>query len=465
MVNSIWNNFWNRTNNGNPEDNQQASNLRQYFITAIVSLNFLINGAHYGWPSPSLPYLKNGLGTPYKITEDQAYWIISLIPIGSFVGCIVFPFLGDIIGRKWLVIFIAFGNFIGWVLIGFADNIAAIYIGRFSAGLVDGVCLMLPMYLAEIVNSNIRGTMISIALMNFVMGLLLINILEIFMHVPLTAKILSVVTIIFFLSSLWIPESPYFLLMKKKDEEAKETLRWLRGTTDIDEEYNRIFEAISNKVELKEIFLSKQNRRGLLIVVVLRITQEMIGISAIIFHLQEILQETGYNVSSTVTSTVYLVIQNVIDLFSLKFADHFGRRPLIFISLSCAGTSIFIVGTYFYFKNETQIDMSRLAFTPMLALIIYIASYAIGMQQMPSIYISEVFTPQMKGAAYSIYIVVYSAIIMIENEFFTRIKQNFGICFSFYGFALFAVAGLVFAIYFVPETKGKTIEEIQEDLK
>ncbi|KAL3276948.1 hypothetical protein HHI36_012313 [Cryptolaemus montrouzieri] len=198
MVNSIWNKLMNRTNNVIPEDNQQASNLRQYFITAIVSLNFLINGAHYGWPSPSLPYLKNGLGTSYKITEDQAYWIISLLPIGSFVGCIVFPFLSDIIGRKWLIIFISFGNFIGWILIGFSDNIVAIYIGRFSAGIADGVCLMLPMYLAEIVNSKIRGTMVSIALMNFVMGLLLINILEIFMHVYLTAKILSMVTIIYF---------------------------------------------------------------------------------------------------------------------------------------------------------------------------------------------------------------------------------------------------------------------------
>ncbi|KAL3276949.1 hypothetical protein HHI36_012314 [Cryptolaemus montrouzieri] len=253
--------------------------------------------------------------------------------------------------------------------------------------------------------------------------------------------------------------------MKKKDEEAKETLRWLKGSTAIDEEYNRIIKAISNKVEFKEFFLSKQNRRGLLIVVVLRITQEMIGFSAIIFNLQEILQETGYNLSSTTTSTVYLVIQNVIDLFSLKFADRFGRRPLIFISLSCTGISIFIVGTYFYFKNETQIDMSRLSFIPVLAFIIYIASYAIGMQQTPCIYTSEVFTPQMKGAANSICIIVTSGIVIIENEFFTRMKQNFGICVPFFGFALFAAVGLVFAICFIPETKGKTIEEIQEELK
>ncbi|KAL3276946.1 hypothetical protein HHI36_012311 [Cryptolaemus montrouzieri] len=397
MVNSIWNKFRNRTNNGIPEDKKQPSNHRQYLITAIVGLNFLISGAHYGWPSPSLPYFKNGLGTAFEITEDQGYWIISMIPFGAFIGSIIFPFLADKMGRKLLVISVAFGNFIGWVLIGFTENIVTIFIARLIAGVVDGICLMLPIYLAEIGNSKIRGTMVSIALMNFVIGLLLINILETFMHVYLTAKILSVVTFIFFWSSLWIPESPYFFLMKKRDEEARETLRWLRGTTDIDEEYTRISEAISNKVQLKEFFTSKQNRRGLLIVVVLRISQEMIGFSAITFHLQEILLETGYNVSTPTTSTVYLTIQNIINLLSLKFADYFGRRPLIFISLSGAGIAIFIVGTYFYLKNETQIDVNSLSFIPVLSLIIYIASYSTGMQQMPSIYTSEVFTPQMKG--------------------------------------------------------------------
>ncbi|KAL3276945.1 hypothetical protein HHI36_012310 [Cryptolaemus montrouzieri] len=462
MVNSIWNAFRKRkTNNIIPEYNQQASYHVQYSITAIVSLSVFFSGLQYGWPSPSLPYLKKR----HELTEDQTYWIISMLPFGSIVFSILFPFLSDTIGGKLLILFTAFGHFTAWVLIGFMENVEAIYIARFCAGLCDGICFITPMYLGEIVDSKIRGTMVSVTIMSFVLGPLVINILEIYIDIYLVAKIFSVWPIIFFGCALWMPESPYFLVIKKRDEEAKETLQWLRGTTAIHEEYNRISEAISNKVEFKELFLSKQNRRGLVIVVILRMIQQLIGSSVIMFHLQEILQETGYNISPSTTASIYLAIQNIFSLVSLNFADNFGRKPLLIFSLILTGILMFIVGTYFFLKIETEIDIQRFSYMPVFALMMYRASISVGLQKIPAIYTSEVFTPQMKGFANAICSVAYNVGILIGSEFFTRIKQNFEIYFSFYGFALVAFVGLFFVIYYLPETKGKTIEEIQEELK
>ncbi|RZC38549.1 Sugar tr and/or MFS 1 domain containing protein [Asbolus verrucosus] len=230
----------------------KRSRIYQYLAAFTGILGVVSSEMHYGWPSPSLPALINGT---YKIqvTKTEGPWLVVMPLIGAILGAIVTGLAIDTLGRKRLILFSSLPLFVSWIMIGVAENSVLLHVARFMAGLTDGLSFTaVPMYLVSIV-----------------IGLLLINILGSYLNISTTAFVSSIVPVILLLTFVWIPESPYFLLMRGRYDDARKSLQIFRGTPDVESELVRVDKVVEdqNKDSGKflDLFTTANNRKAVLI--------------------------------------------------------------------------------------------------------------------------------------------------------------------------------------------------------
>lgn len=224
---------------------------------------------HYGWPSPFLPILEKGNYT-FQITSNESSFLAVSPLIGAIFGALGTGMIVDFAGRKRLVVYSSLPFIASWLFIGLASSPTFMFIGRFMAGVSDGLSFIaVPMYLGEIAEPKTRGLLASVCPVSIVFGILLINILGSFLPLDTVAFISIIFPVLLLLIFSWMPESPYFYLMRGKVKEARQSLQKLRGCDDVTEELNRISTAIKeqneNKGKFIDLFREKSNRRGLLI--------------------------------------------------------------------------------------------------------------------------------------------------------------------------------------------------------
>lgn len=197
----------------------------------------------------------------------------------------------------------------------------------------------------------------------------------------------------------------------------------------------------------------------------LRGFQQLTGTTVILFYNKTIFDEANGFISSNIASIIYAVVQLVLCAVSSFTVDFAGRRPLLIISLS--GTAMALLGnaTFLYFKNCTNIDMTHLNFVPLVALLCYTITYSVGMQTIPFLILGEIFPMNVKALALCLMDVYYGIMVTIVSQYFYWSKEQFGMHVPFFTFTAFCVIGVIFIIFIIPETKGKTLEDIQNELQ
>lgn len=223
---------------------------------------------HYGWPSHYLPVLESGNYT-FQITSEESSYLAVTPLVGAIFGAFLAGFIVDIVGRKRLVVCSALPFVSSWLFVGFASSSDLMFVGRFIAGFFDGISFTaVPMYLGEIAEPKTRGLLASVCPVSIVFGILLINILGAYLPLD-TVAFVSVIFPVLLLSFSFMPESPYFYLIRGKLNEARQSLQALRGYENVTEELNRISTAVQeqneNKGKFLDLFTVKSNRKGLLI--------------------------------------------------------------------------------------------------------------------------------------------------------------------------------------------------------
>lgn len=423
---------------------------------------------HYGWPSPSLPILKNGTYR-FRVDSDEGSWLAIMPLMGAILGAIVTGIIIDTLGRKKLILFSSFPFFISWIMIGLAQSSTLLHIARFMAGITDGLSFTaVPMFLGEIADPKIRGLLSSMCPVSIVFGLLLINILGNYLTIPVAAFTASVIPVILLLSFAWMPESPYFLLMRGRDEEAKRSLQIFRGNDDVEIELQRLTRAVKdqNKDSGKflDLFTCASNRKAVFIALGLRTVQQLSGTTAITFYCKTIFLESQEFISPNTATIIYFTVQLLISAVSSFAVDVSGRRPLLIISIIGTSLTLFINGTYLYIKHK-DIDNVGFNFVPLVTLLCYVVIFSLGLQTIPLLIMSEMFPTNVKAFALCLADVYFSIIASVVSKFFNFSNEYFGMHVPFYTFTICCVFGLSFIIFCVPETKGKTLEDIQMYLK
>nr|CAI5856653.1 unnamed protein product [Callosobruchus analis] len=379
-------------------------------------LTIITCGMHFGWPSPSIPKL----AAEGRITEDEGSWL-AVMPLfsavigGMMVGCTV-----DLLGRKRTILLSSLPYFASWIMIACSRSVAVLYAARFLAGVADG---------------------------------------WVFTALPITVPILTLLTF------GWMPESPYYLLMRNNPIEAKRSLQVFRGVQDVESEISRLTTALksqmSNTGRFIDLFIVKTNRKSVLIMMLLRGVQQFSGTTAILFYAQSIFIQSGSNISKETASLTYFAVQMVMAIVSSFLVDRCGRRPLLIVSIIGSAISLAVEGTYFYIDQNTDIDTSSFSYLPVVGLIAFVVMFTVGMQTIPVLMLGELFATNVKAFGLCFADIYFSLIAAIASKYFQITRDAFGIYVPFYTFSLSCAIGLVLIYIFVPETNGKTLEEIQ----
>ncbi|XP_076263708.1 facilitated trehalose transporter Tret1-like isoform X2 [Rhynchophorus ferrugineus] len=423
----------------------------------------------YGWPTTALPKLL-GNETYIHISDDQGSWLVVITLTGSCVGALLVGTTVDYIGRKRTIILTSLPFFFSWILTALTKSVVILYIARFIAGIADGLIFTpVSMYIAEMSNPKIRGRLASAVVSFWIFGTLLENISGIYLSIKTAALLSSILPILAALTMWCFPESPYYLLMKGRRDDAREALIKFQRTPDVEDELRRLSEAVKeqsqNGGKFLDLFTVKSNRKAALIMVILRGAQQFSGVTAIMFYAQQIFIEAESTISSELSTILYFSVKLLISIFCSGVVDRTGRRPLLFISLIGASTALFVEGTFFYVKLRTDIDTKPFSFVPVVGLISYVVIFSLGMQSIPLIILGELFPTNVKAFAMSSSDIYFNIVASIATKFFQIMKDSYGMFVPFYTFGCICLSSFVLIYLMVPETKGKTLEDIQSNLK
>lgn len=258
-------------------------------------------GAALGWPAPAGPRLIDGDDRYFPITQNRFDLTGSIITIGCAVSCLPIGFLMKKFGRKWTMISLVVPFMIGWALVTWAQNFTMLLIGRLIIGLAGGAfCVSAPQYSAEIAEKEIRGIVGTFFQVLVNVGILFVYVIGAYVTLFWTNIICAIIPLAFGLAFFFMPESPVYLVIAKREDEARKSYKWLRGQAydpqlEIDELKKEVEENEEKKISFGEVFKRKATKKALMIGFGLMFFQQMCGINVVIFNSTTIFEVSKNN--------------------------------------------------------------------------------------------------------------------------------------------------------------------------
>lgn len=334
------------------------------------------------------------------------------------------------------------------------------------------VSTIAPMYLAEISEPRIRG-----ALSTFVQLMTNLGVLSEYVVGPLVSyEVLAIASgslPLFFVLVFWyMPESPYWLLMKGKRESAAKSLAWLRGQSstlgvvnELETMELAVKDEMKNKRSFKDLVATKGNRRALIIVQALAVIQRMSGISALMAYTSTTLPPRGAGALDPNDCVIVMGTVWVASVFIATFlVDTLGRRPLLLMSTIGCGLAMFLAGLWFFLDSNTSLDVSEFYWVPFASFLLYGVAFCIGLGPIASTVQGEAFPSNIKGIASGVTSQVLALTSFVMNKIYHPAAENIGMYLNYWLFSGSCLFATFFVIFYVIETKGKTLHEIQEEL-
>ncbi|XP_046744435.1 facilitated trehalose transporter Tret1-2 homolog [Diprion similis] len=438
-------------------------------LAAVTSSLILVSvGFHTGWTSPSLAKL-SAEDSHIEITSDQGSWIASFMSVGSIFGSIVGVPIVDRWGRKMSLLLTSAPLFIACLLIAFATNYLWLYAARFIAGFGLGIIFTaIPMYMGEIAEDRLRGGFgILITVMQNT-GSLVPYAIGPWVSITTLAAAGAVIPILYVVTFVWIPESPYYYAIKNSPFRTEKSLIWLRGTSDILEEARNIEKNVSIEGNslgtMLELFTVRSNRKAMAIVIGLLTFQQFSGQAAILAYSTIIFDEVDSGISSSISVIITGVVQLVFGVLVIFVTDKAGRKPLLCTSMALC--SVFLLAEAVYFQLRTVgSDLTGVSWLPVVAMVGYLIGYAIGLGTVPMAMTTEIFPCEIKAFAITIGAIYLCVAGICVTKFYQAIMDSYGIHVAFYAFAAWSALGIIFTVLVIPETKGRSLREIQDQLR
>lgn len=464
-----------RTNGNHCPGNmtEKGSKLIQFLAAAAASLSVVAVGAMTTWTSPVLPMLeKTGgpLGSP--ISSDESSWIGSLMALGALPGSFMAGYFGERWGRKRTLLSCVVPFTIGWVLVATAGHVAQLYVARFIFGLALAlVFTVLPMYNGEIAEISIRGALGSFLQLFITIGLLYSYVVGPFVTYTVLWILCLILPWIFFVCFMMMPESPYFLLKQGRRDDAVASLAKLRSKSEAavqkeaDEIQEILDEAFKNQVSFSDLFKVKANFKALLHTCALVSFQQLTGINVVLFYLQNIFDAAGGVVQTEVAPIIIGAVQLLASTVTPVVVDRAGRRILLIFSGIGEVVSLIALGAYFYLKEVEHADVvEQISWLPVASLIIFIVTYCVGWGPLPWAIMGEMFDPNVKAKASGITVSVCWFLAFLLTKFCNNLTQAFGNYATFWMFGGFCIISVLYSLFLLIETKGKTLQQIQDEL-
>ncbi|KAG8063302.1 hypothetical protein GUJ93_ZPchr0003g17991 [Zizania palustris] len=437
--------------------------LRMVFLsTAVAVCGSFEFGTCVGYSAPA----QAGIVSDFGLSNSEYGIFGSVLTIGAIIGALTSGRVADILGRKMTMQLAAIIGIFGWFTIYFAKGPTMLYFGRILLGYCTGVLsYVVPVFISEIAPKDLRGGLASSNQLFICSGCSATYIIGALLSWRSLVLVGLLPCAILLVGLLFIPESPRWLANTGRMKEFHASLQKLRGeNADISEEATGIREYIESlrrlpKARIQDLF-QRKNMYAVIVGVGLMVFQQLGGINAFGFYTSYIFSSAGF--SGKLGTTLVGIIQIPITLFGALLMDRNGRRALLLVSASGTFLGCFLTGLSFYFKAQGLYAQ----LVPTLALygiLVYYAAYSVGMGPVPWVIMSEIFSIDIKATAGSL-VTLVSWLGSFAISYSFSFLMDWNSAGTFFLFSAASLATVLFVARLVPETKGKTLEEIQESL-
>ena len=441
---------------------QHSSSVR--LISAIAAVGGLLFGYDTGVISGALLFIKE----TWTLTAFEQGWIVSSVLVGAILGAVLSGNLTDRLGRKKIIVITALAFFVGSLATALARSPLELMIYRGLIGFAIGIAsYTVPLYISEIAPDDKRGALVSLNQLAITVGIVLSYLIDgVFAKVEHGWRYMMGVGVVPALllaaGMLLVPETPRWLISRGRAEKAKEALRRIYGDCDEAAEVSKIRGSMLHEEQgsFREL-AAKWMRPALIVGIGLMFIQQATGINTIIYYAPTIFQLAGFESEvSAISATVGIGVINVLmTIVSIRLLDKLGRKPLLYIGLCGMIASLAVLGEAFYSGSAG----GALKVVSVLSLIVYVAAFAVSLGPICWLVISEIYPTQIRGLAMSVATVANWGFNLVVALTFLPLVEFLGTAYTCWGFAVVGVWALWFCKAKVPETKGKSLEEIENN--
>lgn len=439
--------------------------------TAAIVMTFTA-GLTSGYSAILLPQLK-GNDSTIPCDESTASWIAAMAALPMAPGCLICGWLMEKFGRRNAHYMVSAPFLLGWILIACANNLALILLGRFFTGLCVGLIGPLgPVFISETSSPQLRGIFLAAISLAIAFGIFVSHLIGTWVHWQWTAIICCIFPIISVILLSLIPESPTWLISKGQIEDGVKAFNWLRG---YDEEARSELKAIIDKRKTADLeptptlrekiesLKSPELIKPLFIMIVFFVTCQFSGVNAVAFYSIEIIEKAvGKGIDHYVAMLAIDLLRTVMSVVACVTCKKYGRRPLclisgVFTALSMVGLSMFLYWTDGKPTNLTWIPLS--------CLMAYICAISIGLVPLPWMMCGEVFPTKVRGLGSGISSATTFVSFFIVVKTAPGMMSDLGEVFTFLFYGIVALVGTGILFFILPETKGKSLQEIEDKFK
>ena len=449
--------------NSNAVRSQSNGQAVVYFAAAFAALGGLLFGYDTGVISGAELFLKND----FTLSTFALEVIVSGVLAGAAVGAMLGGRLADLFGRRRLLIVTAIIFGVGAIVCAAATSPVILIVGRIVVGLGIGLSSgTVPVYISEVSPADARGWQVSLFQLAITLGILAAYMVDYaFAAIQGWRWMFGLAVIpaaIFGLGMVFLPESPRWLASRGHRDKARAMLAHIRGTQDVGAELQEIESSLAHADERGRLadLLAPSIRPALVVGVGLAIFQQVTGINTVIYYAPLIIQSAGISsASGAILATAGIGAVNVLmTIVAMRLIDRMGRRPLLLVGIAGMVVTLGLLGLAFHMSEKSGV----LVWTAVISMMAYVASFAISLGPIFWLLISEIYPLKIRSSSEGLAAAFNWGSNLLVSLTFLTLLQMIGAASTFWLYGLFAVAAWIFSYFLVPETKGRTLEEIEE---
>jgi SP family arabinose:H+ symporter-like MFS transporter len=449
-------------NTENPKGKPFAQYVTFYSIIAAIG------GFLFGYDTAVISGAIGFIKVRFDLQAGMIGWVVSSLIVGAAIGAALSGVLSDKFGRKRMLMVSALLFIAGSVGSAFPNTVSGLIIARIIGGVGVGMASTLsPLYIAEIAPARNRGRLVSIYQFAVVTGIFV----TFFINAAIAGfgdDAWDVATswrwmlgfgiapgLIYLFLLFLIPETPRWLMKQKQEVRALQVLERMNGREAAKSELHEILNLKDNDGgSIRELFRPAL-RLPLVIGVVLAILQQITGINAIMYYAPEIFKQTGAGTNAALSQTVLVGIVNfAFTLIALWLIDKVGRKALLVVGSALMTLCLFMVG-YGFHSPDTSGPLI------LFFILLYVAAFAISLGPVVWVMISEIFPTRIRGRATAIAALSLWVADYVVSQTFPLLLEGIGTAATFWMFAVISLITVIFCVKVVPETKGKSLEQIE----
>lgn len=435
-----------------------------YIVAIVASLGGLLSGYDTGVISGALLFINE----TWVLPDTLQGFLVSSVLIGAVIGAATNGILADIFGRKKIIMATAVIFILGSILCAFAPNVYVLILSRIFVGFAVGIVnFVVPLYLSEVSPKNLRGTLVSLYQWAITAGILF----SYFINAVFAQAVYNwrwmlfagvVPGLVLFIGMCFMSDTPRWLVSKNRDDEAKKVFSKIEPDIEPEKEIAEIKETLVDNRQEKTFRLKKWMIMPFVVGIGIMFAQICTGINTIIYYAPTIFKTAGFdsNLTAIYATTGIGVVNFIMTIVAVFFTDRIGRKPLLYFGLTGVMLSLFALGTSFAFAGVLG---SSLKWVAVGSLVTYIICFAMSLGPIGWILVSEVFPLRIRGIAMSVCTVSNFAFNFFVVGSFPVLLHRIGGAWTFWIFGIVSILCIIFVYFFVPETKGISLEQIESN--